>query len=35
VHYPSDTIVGASIGMASAAATAGLGRHLAAPTRSA
>jgi membrane-associated phospholipid phosphatase len=35
VHYPSDTIVGASIGMASAAATAGLGRHLAAATRSA
>jgi undecaprenyl-diphosphatase len=34
VHYPSDTIVGASIGMASAAATASLGRHLAAATRS-
>jgi membrane-associated phospholipid phosphatase len=33
VHYPSDTIVGASIGMASAAATASLGRHLAVATR--
>ena len=29
VHYPSDTIVGASIGMASAAATASVARQLA------
>jgi undecaprenyl-diphosphatase len=35
VHYPSDTIVGASIGMASAAATSNIYRHLAAARHSA
>jgi undecaprenyl-diphosphatase len=35
VHYPTDTIVGASVGMASAAATASVGRHLVVARRSA